>query len=67
MYDYALADAAHITNNAADRAAAEMIDAWRDFDRPPTARYALDIGNPRTNDAQNAATHCFDFRQLGHS
>ena len=62
MHDDPLADAADVANHAADRAAAKPIDPRRDRNRPPPAGNALDILDARTDDAQNAAPHRFDFR-----
>jgi hypothetical protein len=43
-----------------------VIDPRRNGDRPAAAGGSLGTTNSRTDDAEDSASHGFDFRQFGH-
>jgi hypothetical protein len=62
MHDNPLANPPDVCHQATHRTPTKPIDARRNLNRPPPAGNPLDISHPRTNDAQDAPPHRFDFR-----
>jgi hypothetical protein len=67
MHNHPFAHAAHIANPAANRAAAKMIDPRQYRNRPTLTGNSLNVFNARAYYTKDAASHRFDFRQLGHN
>jgi hypothetical protein len=62
MYDNAFANPTDVCNETPHRAPTKPIDPRGNLNRPPLAGNPLDIRYARTNDAQDAPPHCFNFR-----
>lgn len=66
MHDNTLTNPPNLCHEATYRKATKPIDPRCNLNRPPPTSNPLDILDPRTDDAQDAPPHCFDFRQFRH-